>query len=114
MQNRLPDEMLSEIFSLVLEVSDEKFSDTSSRSPFATYSVPSSLVNRRWLGIATPLLYKCVVVRTAPQAAGLAHALYPNDNDLYLGRHVKKMRIEGNFGQDLHLIMDRTPNVTDL
>ncbi|KAJ7119063.1 hypothetical protein C8R44DRAFT_922983 [Mycena epipterygia] len=57
--NSLPDEIISEILSPALKVSDEVFSDTSDVSPFATYSESRSaylLVCKAWLRVANTML----------------------------------------------------------
>ncbi|KAJ7891398.1 hypothetical protein B0H14DRAFT_3428699 [Mycena olivaceomarginata] len=61
----LPDEIISEILSPALKVSDEAFCDTSDVSPFAKYSESTAaylLVCKSWLRLATPLLYNVVVL----------------------------------------------------
>ncbi|KAF7329286.1 F-box domain-containing protein [Mycena kentingensis (nom. inval.)] len=109
----IPDEILSEILSPALKVADDAFSDTSSAA-FAAYEESTSaylLVNRAWLRVATPLLYHTVVLRSKAQAVALADALAANN---YLGRFVKRMRIEGGFGPSMKKIFAQTSNVTDL
>ncbi|KAJ7273939.1 hypothetical protein C8J57DRAFT_1314068 [Mycena rebaudengoi] len=60
MEQHLPDEILSEILTPSLSVSDTDFSDTSLDSPFASYSGHSAsaflLVSKSWLRVSTPLL----------------------------------------------------------
>ncbi|KAJ7051991.1 hypothetical protein C8F01DRAFT_1033776, partial [Mycena amicta] len=112
--HHLPDELLSEILSPALKVTDEAFSDLSDVSPFATYSESTSaylLVSKSWLRVATPLLYHVVVLRSKGQAAALGRALSQNED---LVRFIKKLRVEGGYGQPMHTILSRTPNVTDL
>ncbi|KAJ7175405.1 hypothetical protein C8R46DRAFT_1078760 [Mycena filopes] len=114
MDVHLPDEIISEILSPALSVSDDEFSDASPNSPFARYSESSSaflLVCKSWLRVATPLLYNVVVLRSKAQASALDSALR-NGNDL--GRFVKKLRIEGGYGSCMQKIIAATPNVTDL
>ncbi|KAJ7056846.1 hypothetical protein C8F01DRAFT_1233863 [Mycena amicta] len=112
--HHLPDELLSEILSPALKVTDDAFSDISDASPFASYSESTSaylLVSKSWLRVATPLLYHVVVLRSKGQAAALGRALSQNED---LGRFIKKLRVEGGYGQPMHTILSRTPNVTDL
>ncbi|KAJ7043845.1 hypothetical protein C8F04DRAFT_1070625 [Mycena alexandri] len=114
MDTHLPDEIISEILSPALKVSDEEFSDTSPNSPFARYSESSSaflLVCKAWLRVATPLLYHVVVLRSKAQASALDSALRRNSE---LGRWVKKLRVEGGYGSCMLKIMAAVPNVTDL
>ncbi|KAJ7453834.1 hypothetical protein FB451DRAFT_1100173 [Mycena latifolia] len=114
MAENLPDEILSEILSPALKVPEHRFSDTSSTSPFATYSGSSSaalLVSKAWLRVSTPLLYTVVILRSKAQAGALASAL---QGDQKLGRFIKKLRVEGGFGASMHQILKATPNVTDI
>ncbi|KAJ7863379.1 hypothetical protein B0H13DRAFT_2354214 [Mycena leptocephala] len=90
----LPDEIISEIFSPALKISDEDFSDTSGVSPFAKYSESTSaylLVCKSWLRVATPLLYNVVILRSKAHAKGLSLALSTNN---LLGQFIKKLRVE--------------------
>jgi hypothetical protein len=115
MANSLPDEMISEILSLVLNVPDDLFCDISETgSPFAGSSVSTSaalLVSKAWLRVATPLLYHTVVIRSRPQANALA-TVFKQPSDL--GRFVKKLRLEGGFGKHMQQVLECTPNITDL
>ncbi|KAJ7658134.1 hypothetical protein DFH06DRAFT_447200, partial [Mycena polygramma] len=78
----LPDEILSEILSPALKISNELFSDTYDVSLFANPCVLSSsayaaylLVCRDWLRVATPLLYNVVILRSLSQANALERVL---------------------------------------
>ncbi|KAJ7891399.1 hypothetical protein B0H14DRAFT_2496984 [Mycena olivaceomarginata] len=113
-ENSLPDEIISEILSPALKVSDEVFSDTSDVSPFAKYSESISaylLVCKSWLRVATPLLYNTVVLRSKAQAKALSVALSGNEQ---LGQFIKKLRVEGGYGQPMHTILKCSPNISDL
>ncbi|KAJ7210157.1 hypothetical protein GGX14DRAFT_626554 [Mycena pura] len=111
----LPDETISEILSPALNVPDDAFSINlpGSPSPFATYSESSSayLVCKSWLRVATPLLYDVVVLRSKAQAKALAHAVSKN---YHLGLFIKKLRVEGGYGQPMYTILKCAPNVSDL
>ncbi|KAJ6515264.1 hypothetical protein C8R45DRAFT_955864 [Mycena sanguinolenta] len=112
--NSLPDEIISEILSPALKVSDELFSDNSGVSPFATNSESTSaylLVCKSWLRVATPLLYNVVVLRSKAQAKALSLALSQNPD---LGRFIKKLRVEGGYGPPMRIILQCAPNITDL
>ncbi|KAJ7891400.1 hypothetical protein B0H14DRAFT_2688893 [Mycena olivaceomarginata] len=112
--NSLPDEIISEILSPALKVSDDVFSDTSDVSPFAKYSESTSaylLVCKSWLRVATPLLYNTVVLRSKAQAKALSVALSGNEQ---LGQFIKKLRVEGGYGQPIHTILKCSPNISDL
>ncbi|KAJ7213525.1 hypothetical protein GGX14DRAFT_445356 [Mycena pura] len=110
----LPDEIISEILSPALKVADDVFADTSEVSPFADYSESTSaylLVCKSWLRVATPLLYNVVVLRSKAQAKALERALAGNKR---LGQFIKKLRIEGGYGQPMHTILKFASNVSDL
>ncbi|KAJ6464791.1 hypothetical protein C8R47DRAFT_1079546 [Mycena vitilis] len=114
MFRHLPDEIVSEILSPALTVSEEMFSDIAATSPFASPSVSSSaalLVCKAWLRVATPLLYHVVVIRSKAQALALQKSLRGNP---HLGRFVKMLRVEGGFGPAMEEILRNVPNVTDL
>ncbi|KAJ6567041.1 hypothetical protein B0H19DRAFT_1374372 [Mycena capillaripes] len=110
----LPDEIISEILSPALKVSDEVFSDTSDVSPFANYSESTSaylLVCKSWLRVATPLLYHVVILRSKAQAKALSLALSDNEQ---LGQFIKKLRVEGGYGPPMRIILQSSPNISDL
>ncbi|KAJ7213528.1 hypothetical protein GGX14DRAFT_542380 [Mycena pura] len=110
----LPDEIISEILSPALKVADDAFADTSGVSPFADYSESTSaylLVCKSWLRVATPLLYNVVVLRSKAQAKALERALAGNKR---LGQFIKKLRVEGGYGQPMHTILKCASNVSHL
>ncbi|KAJ7441528.1 hypothetical protein B0H11DRAFT_1882404 [Mycena galericulata] len=117
MAENLPDELLSEILTPALKVSDEMFSDTSRISPFSPNSTSGHsssallLVCKAWLRVSTPLLYNVVIVRSKAQAGALAAALRGKHDP---GRFIKKLRVEGGFGAHMGHILKSTPNVTDI
>ncbi|KAJ7651223.1 hypothetical protein FB45DRAFT_889975 [Roridomyces roridus] len=111
---KLPDEIVSEILSPALKVSEELFSNTSELSPFANFAPSTSaylLVCKDWLRVGTPLLYNVVVLRSKAQANALAVVLQDNPE---FGRFIKKLRVEGGLGQSMHAILKAAPNITDL
>ncbi|KAJ7612080.1 hypothetical protein FB45DRAFT_759889 [Roridomyces roridus] len=113
--NSLPDEIISEILSPALQVPDEKFSDVCSRvSPFAEYvESPSAylVVCKSWLRVATPLLYKVVVLRSKAQAKALAQVLDKNPD---LGQFIRRLRLEGGYGVPMRTILASSPNISDI
>ncbi|KAJ6584653.1 hypothetical protein B0H19DRAFT_1105878 [Mycena capillaripes] len=116
MGDSIPDEILSEILSPALRVSDEVFSVTSEtgRSPFLSMSESSSaflLVSKAWLRVATPLLYNVVVLRSKAQAQALAAVLTSNPA---LGKFVRKLRVEGGYAISMLKILQTSPNITDI
>ncbi|KAF7354815.1 hypothetical protein MSAN_01395900 [Mycena sanguinolenta] len=114
LDNSLPDEILSEILSPALKVSDSDFSDTTSDvSPFANYSESSSaflLVRKSWLRVGTPLLYNVVILRSAAQANALSVALSANKG---LGKFIRKLRVEGGY-LPMDIVLGCSPNIFDL
>lgn len=110
----LPDEIISEILSPALKVSEDLFSDVSDVSPFSDYTPSTSaylLVCKDWLRVATPLLYNVVVLRSKSQANALETVLKSNRE---FGQFIKKLRVEGGYGLAMHTILKSAPNVTDL
>ncbi|KAJ7737357.1 hypothetical protein B0H16DRAFT_1572288 [Mycena metata] len=114
MSAALPDEILSEILSPALKVSDERFSDTSNVSPFAKYEFSTSaylVVCKDWLRVATPLLYNVVILRSRSQANALEKVLQKYKE---FGRFIHKLRVEGGYGMAMHTILKSAPNITDI
>ncbi|KAF8211721.1 hypothetical protein K438DRAFT_2011212, partial [Mycena galopus ATCC 62051] len=112
--NLLPDEIISEILSPALKVSDEVFSNTNHISPFSKYSESTSaylLVCKSWLRVATPLLYGVVILRSKAQAKALSVVLSKNKQ---LGQFIKKLRVEGGFGLPMQIVLQCSPNISDL
>ncbi|KAJ7602497.1 hypothetical protein DFH06DRAFT_1115658 [Mycena polygramma] len=116
MANHIPDEIISEILSPALRVSDATFSalTRTGDSPFMTFSESSSaflVVSKAWLRVATPLLYSVVVLRSKAQAQALAATLKANPT---LGRFIKKLRVEGGYAISMLKILQSSKNITDL
>ncbi|KAF9447829.1 hypothetical protein P691DRAFT_775853 [Macrolepiota fuliginosa MF-IS2] len=114
MYSFLPDELLKEILTPALQISDKSFSSTGRQSPFAKYERSTSaylLVCKDWLRVGTPLLYNVVVLRSKPQIQALARALKLMPN---LGNFIKKLRIECSYSAYLLKVMRAAGNLTDL
>ncbi|KDQ60090.1 hypothetical protein JAAARDRAFT_32473 [Jaapia argillacea MUCL 33604] len=114
MADKLPDEILKEILSPSLHVPDEKFTDTSGPSVFFRFDLSTSaflLVCKRWLRVATPLLYEVVVLCSKAQAQALSQVFATNKQ---LGTFVKKLRVEGGYGMPMEKIIKASPNIKDL
>jgi hypothetical protein len=112
--SNFPSELVHEILSEVLRVPDEQFASTAADSPFSSVSQSSSVVLlacKSWLRVAYPLLYSTVVVRSSGQAQALSDTLQANKQ---LGRYIKKLRVEGGYGIEMHRILTSAPNITDL
>ncbi|KAH7101382.1 hypothetical protein BKA62DRAFT_757360 [Auriculariales sp. MPI-PUGE-AT-0066] len=114
MAHELADEILRDIFALHLTVPDDAFSSTAHTSPFSHMANSSSdllVVCKRWMRVATPLLYETVILRSTAQAQSLAEALKRN---AVFGQYIRKLRCEGGFGASVGKIMRAAPHITDL
>ena len=97
MAQKLADELLQMILSSPLSVPDAKFASPSRATFGGNDEVSSSsvlLVCKRWLRVATPLLYEVVVLRSSAQAQALADAFSAQPK---FALHVKKIRLEGAY-----------------
>ncbi|KAJ7270667.1 hypothetical protein B0H12DRAFT_1044377 [Mycena haematopus] len=111
--NRVPDEIVSEILTPLLKHSDEVFCDQSQK-PLLDPDHSASrylLVSKSWLRVSTPLLYNVIILRTTAQAEALQAVLKNNQE---FGLFIKKLRVEGGFGDAMHTIFKCAPNITDL
>jgi F-box-like len=112
---QLPDEIIKEVLCPGLHVPDALFADcTVDEDPFAKYELSSSTVLavcKSWLRVATPLLYETVILRSKAQAQRLAWVL---KNNSQLGLFIKKLRVEGGYGNSMFEILKRSPHTTDL
>ncbi|KAJ7909477.1 hypothetical protein B0H13DRAFT_2491976 [Mycena leptocephala] len=110
---QLPDDIISEILTHLLEYSDELFSDYSGKALLEpSYSSSNYLrVCKAWLCVSTPLLYKVVILRTTAQAEVLKGVVQSNKE---FGLFIRKLRVEGGFGDSMHTILKYAPNITDL
>jgi hypothetical protein len=63
------------------------------------------------MNVATPLLYRVVILRSKAQAYALERILCTYKE---FGIHIKKLRVEGGYGVSMHTIITSAPNVTDL
>jgi len=115
MANKLPNELVCEILSVVLDVPDEMFRDVSFVSPFSRPAHLSSssvlAVCKRWRNVAIPHLYRVVILRSKAQAYAIARVLRQRTE---IGTHIKKLRVEGGYGAAMHRIITCAPNITDL
>ncbi|KAG6820573.1 hypothetical protein H0H93_014800 [Arthromyces matolae] len=110
----LPDEIIKEILSPALRVPDEAFRSNAAISPFSTYGESTShllVVCKSWLRVATPLLYHVVIVRSKGQAKALSSALKGNK---LLATFIKKLRVEGGYGQPMHHVLRLSENIEEL
>ncbi|KZV93015.1 hypothetical protein EXIGLDRAFT_717668 [Exidia glandulosa HHB12029] len=61
--------------------------------------------------ITTPTLYHTIVIRSTAQANALASALKRNPD---FGRYIKKLRLEGAYGDKLKIRATASPDIPDL
>ncbi|KAF9446789.1 hypothetical protein P691DRAFT_160739 [Macrolepiota fuliginosa MF-IS2] len=114
MYSFLPDEILKEILTPALQISDASFACIGSNSPFSRYQQSTSaylLVCKDWLRVATPLLYNVVILRSKAQMQALERALKSTKE---LGGFIKKLRIESGHCASLQHILKAAQNLTDL
>ena len=115
MLNDLPNELIREVLLPVLDIPDEMFRDTSDISPFSrpSHISASSILGvcKTWMSVGTPILYSIVVLRSKAQAYALMYTLCKHKE---LGQYIKKLRIEGGYGDAMCIIINAAPNVVDL
>ncbi|KZV94662.1 hypothetical protein EXIGLDRAFT_834862 [Exidia glandulosa HHB12029] len=108
----LPDELLQPILDLLLAVPDSYFFSTSESSPFAHWrhlghatSRPHNvlLVNKQWLRVGTPALYRTAVLRSHMQARALARAF---ERHPHFARYLTMLRLEGGYGSPVERIIE--------
>ncbi|OBZ65378.1 hypothetical protein A0H81_14529 [Grifola frondosa] len=77
----------------------------STRTTFATSSRSTTsdilLVSKRWLRVATPQLYECIILRTNSQASTLSSVLKSTP---HFGEWVRRLRIEAGY-QDVFSLL---------
>ena len=94
----LAEEVLSMILAPSLTVPYSQLTSKHARAFGGNDLIPSSsvlLVCKRWLRVATPLLYETVVIRSTGQSYALAEALQLNPP---FARYIKNVRLEGAYG----------------
>ncbi|KAJ6568932.1 hypothetical protein B0H19DRAFT_1065714 [Mycena capillaripes] len=111
--NHVPNEIISEILTPLLMHPDEVFSDRSEKALLEPgyLSATYLLVCKAWFRVSTPLLYNVVILRTTAQAEALQAVLKTNPE---IGQFIKKLRVEGAFGNSMHTILKSASNITDL
>jgi hypothetical protein len=113
MAHKLADELLSMILCPSLTISDSQFTSTSLASFGRNDNVSSStvlVVCKRWMRIATPLLYEVIVLRSTGQAHALADAFKQSP---HFGLHVMKIRLEGAYSR-LFEVFKRCTNLQSI
>ncbi|KAJ2932729.1 hypothetical protein H1R20_g4364, partial [Candolleomyces eurysporus] len=113
MTGKLPDELLQEILAIRLSVDYRTFAK---RSPEGLITRRSEalellLVSRRWQRIALPLMCETILLASQQDAKILASLLTRHKG---IGARVKKLRLEGAYGQILRKILISLPNLSYL
>lgn len=112
---KLPEELLREILSLRLSLSEKQFCKFHSAFGSEKYSPQSSsdilLVSKRWLRIGTPLLYESVHIWNTGCTKTVASLVRSNP---VVGKAIRRLRIEGGCGKDLYTIVEHAPNIRTL
>jgi len=113
--DNLPNELLREILLHVFDVPNEMFRDVSGISPFWRPSHVSTSfilgVCKRWMNVATPLLYHVVILRSKAQVYALERTLRKKK---WLGSYIKSLRVEGGYGAAMRTIITSAPNIVQL
>lgn len=117
MAQLLADETLLQILSYALAISNEDFLSVSNKgdSPFhaqhSYWSPTVPLVCKRWLRIATPVVYGTVVLRAGSQAQALVQTLGAHPE---FGSFVRRLRVEGGFGAPVGKILQAAAQLREL
>ena len=88
----LPDELVKDVLHSILDIQNHKFHDTCAQSPFAHIVASSSntlLVCKRWMRIATPLLYHKVILRSPATVLSFCLATRRQPTFARLVRHLR-------------------------
>ncbi|KAJ2932730.1 hypothetical protein H1R20_g4363, partial [Candolleomyces eurysporus] len=110
MTGKLPDELLQEILETRLSVDYLTFAKWSPEGLITRRSeaLELLLVSRRWQRIALPLMCETILLASQQDAKILASLLTRHKG---IGARVKKLRLEGAYGQILRKILISLPNL---
>ncbi|KDQ59080.1 hypothetical protein JAAARDRAFT_192632 [Jaapia argillacea MUCL 33604] len=116
MADKLPDELIKEILAPVLRIPEDMFTDMGAKSVFCRLNSQAGvctllLVCKRWLRVATPLLYEIVILRSKAQAQALSTVLTTSKT---FGTFIRKLRVEGGYGAAMKTVLSAAPNITDI
>ena len=108
----LPEELLHQIMVMCHSIDYDVFANRSPEPLLAHRNEMARLllVCHRWRRVATPLKYETVIVTSKAEASILASIL----SQRRVGSYVKKLRIEGGFGQALRTILSQVPRLVYL
>ncbi|KAI0684523.1 hypothetical protein BC835DRAFT_631914 [Cytidiella melzeri] len=116
MASRLPEETLHEILkhSFFISVLDAfVIIRDRSVSRYQRRAKPTKLllVCKRWLRVATPLLYETIEIDSEHEMEKLAGTLRTVAT---VGSLIRNFRIEGRYGRHLHVVVEHAPNIAVL
>ncbi|KAI0793162.1 hypothetical protein BC629DRAFT_1593045 [Irpex lacteus] len=111
-----PEELLREIFRNLLYVPIDIYFSQTDRfyTEFPAYKSNLTsllLVCKKWLRIATPLLYETIGIGTEAQMGRLAYTLRSNPT---LGVMIRNLRLDGGFGKHLYTVAKCAPHIQTL
>ncbi|EDR03240.1 uncharacterized protein LACBIDRAFT_307455 [Laccaria bicolor S238N-H82] len=108
----LPEELLHQIIAMCHSIDYDVFADRSPEPLLAHRNEMARLllVCHRWRRVATLLKYETVIVTSQAEASILASILSRGG----VGSYVKRLRIEGEFGQALRTILSKVPRLVAL
>lgn len=119
----IPEELLREIFLYILGWNDKNFCffpdhgcprwmtslDSRQYPPGSRTNV--LLVCKKWMRIATPVLYEKVHLWNPRGTKAVAQLVKSNPD---VGRAIRYLRLEGGMGRDLYTIVKNAPNIHTL
>lgn len=123
MTESVPNEILEAILGHALAIPAPTFETwrthrTYCSSPRSTVS-DILLVSKRWCALGTPALYEAAIIRSSSQAQKLATAVNATnigqkDRHLKRGQYLRRLRIEGGYGDAFIRVLAAAPGITTL
>ncbi|EJF55748.1 hypothetical protein DICSQDRAFT_130475 [Dichomitus squalens LYAD-421 SS1] len=121
MTESVPNEILELILRYALQVPMPTFEAWRTQRTFC--SSPRStishllVVSKRWCAAGTPALYESAILRSPHQVTALASQLNASSRSkegLKLGRYLRRLRMEGGYGDAFIKVLNAAPGITDL
>ncbi|CDO74555.1 hypothetical protein BN946_scf184632.g12 [Trametes cinnabarina] len=119
MTELIPNEVLECILHHILVIPTATFEAwrtpaTFAGSPRSTIS-EVLLVSKRWYELGTPSLYESAILRTKRQVRSFAFSTKKvNDRGVKRGRYLRRLRIEGGYGDRVKAILENSPDIVHL
>ncbi|KAI0356528.1 hypothetical protein OH77DRAFT_1423458 [Trametes cingulata] len=119
MTEGVPDEVLDVILHHTLAIPAETFESWRIPSTFAgsprSNASEAILVSKRWQDLGDPWLHESAILRTGKQVAGFARALSKtNARGIKRGRYLRRLRVEGGYGNPFNQILGAAPGIISL